>query len=243
MTRGGCKAIISGGSRGLGAEIAKRYLDDGYQVVEFSRSAPHVYSVPVDFAAPEHAVEIMARELSMLAALSFEEIVIISNAGTVNPIGPVARKDPSEVIANLNVNVTSAVLFISESVRRFQQQPCRKTIVGITSGAALKAYFGWSLYCSAKACMESFIRTLSLEQMGEPHPFQAISIDPGLIDTDMQASIRTSNARDFPDLKRFLDLQDAGSLRPASEVAGLLLKIVAHNRGPGLRLSVNDLGA
>ena len=236
-------AVISGGSRGLGAEISKKYLDHGFQVLEFSRGAPHAFSVAADFSEPLQAVDIIARELSMLSAISFEEIVIVSNAGTVNPVGPASRKDASEVAANLNVNVTSAILFIAEAVRQFQGQPCQKTVVNITSGAALRAYFGWSLYCSAKACLETFIRTLALEQDAESHPFRAISIEPGIIDTDMQASIRTSNERDFPDLRRFLELQQTGALRPAGEVAELVLKIVRQNSGNGLRYDVRDFSA
>jgi benzil reductase ((S)-benzoin forming) len=233
-------AVISGGSRGLGEAIAKKYLDAGFQVLEFSRSAPHSFSAQVDFSDPPRAVEIMARELALLAKISFEEIVVVSNAGTVEPIGPAPRKDPSAVIANLAVNVTSAVLFISEAIRRFQDQACPKTVVHITSGAALKAYFGWSLYCSAKAGMETFIRTVALEQESEPQPFRAISIDPGIMDTEMQGAIRTASEQDFPDLGRFLALQESGGLRPASEVAQLVHKIVSQNTGSGLRYSVRD---
>jgi benzil reductase ((S)-benzoin forming) len=233
-------AVISGGSRGLGEAIAKRYLDAGFQVLEFSRSAPHAFSAQADFSDPPRAVAIIARELALLAKISFEEIVVVSNAGTVVPIGPASRKDPAEIITNLAVNVTSAILFISEAIRQFQDQACRKTVVQITSGAALKAYFGWSLYCSAKAGMETFIRTVALEQEREPHPFQAISIDPGIMDTEMQGAIRTSNEQDFPDLHRFLALQESGALRPASEVAQLVAKIVSQNTGSGLRYSVRD---
>ena len=235
-------AVISGGSRGLGAEIAKGYLRRGFQVLEFSRSAPHAHSVAADFSDPLQAVDVIAREFRLLAALDFTEIVIVSNAGTVSPIGPVSRKEPSEVIANLNVNVTSAILFISEAVRQFQSQPCRKTIVQISSGAALREYFGWSLYCSAKAGMETFIRALALEQQAETHPFRAINIEPGIIDTDMQGSIRSSSEQDFPDLRRFLEFQKAGALRPAAEVAELILKIVQQESGSGVRRSVRDFG-
>ena len=233
-------AVISGASRGLGAALARNYLDLGYQVLEFSRSAPHDYSVPADFSDPLRAVETVARELSVLSALNFEEIVVVSNAGTVQPVGPAPRKDPAELSANLNVNVVSAVLFIAEAVRQFQGHPCRKTVVNITSGAALRAYFGWSLYCSAKAGMESFIRTLALEQDAEPHPFHAISIEPGIIDTKMQSVLRGASELDFPDLRRFQDLKHSGALRPPAEVADLVVRIVRQNSGNGLRYSVRD---
>jgi len=136
--------------------------------------------------------------------------------------------------------VASAVLFLSEAIRQFQAHPCRKTLVNITSGAALRPYFGWSLYCASKACLETFLRTVALEQGVEPHPFLAISVEPGIIDTDMQAGIRASNERDFPDLKRFVDLQRSGALRSAEQVAETIRSIVRQNRGNGVRYDVRD---
>jgi len=101
--------------------------------------------------------------------------------------------------------------------------------------------FGWSLYCSAKACLDSFIRTLALEQGQEPHPFLALSIDPGVIDTEMQAGIRAEDRNDFPDLARFRELAASGALRPPAEVAERIRRIVQENRGNGLRYDVRDL--
>lgn len=233
-------AVISGGSRGLGAAILKNYLDSGFHVLEFSRSAPHAFSVRADFSEPRQAAQVIAGELSKLSALDFDEIVIVNNAGTVQPVGLTARKEPSEVIANLNVNLTSAILFVSESIRSFQDQAGKKTIVNITSGAALRAYFGWSLYCTAKAGMETFMRTVALEQDAEPHPFHAVSIEPGIIDTEMQASIRASDEKDFPDRQRFLEFRKSGALRPAQQVAALVVKIVNQNTGNGMRYNIKD---
>lgn len=231
---------ISGGSRGLGLALAKGYLDAGFQVVEFSRSAPHSFSVAADFSDPEAAHRVVSAEFARLAALEYEEIVIVNNAATLQPVGPTSRKEPAELVANLNVNVVSAVLFLSEAVRRFQGHPCRKSLVNISSGAALRAYYGWSLYCSSKACLEAFVRTVALEQGGEPHPFLALSIEPGVIDTEMQASIRGTSAQDFPELQRFVALKQSGSLRPPEEVAEAIRSIVRQNRGNGVRHDVRD---
>ncbi|GFO70314.1 benzil reductase ((S)-benzoin forming) [Geomonas limicola] len=231
---------ISGGSRGLGLALAKGYLEAGYQVVEFSRSAPHAFSVPADFSDPEGARAAVAAELGRLAALEYQEIVIVNNAATVQPIGPTSRKEPAEVLYSLNVNVSSAVLFLSEAIRKFQAHPCRKTIVNISSGAALRPYYGWSLYCASKACLETFVRSVALEQGAEPHPFLAISIEPGIIDTEMQAAIRASSEHDFPDLKRFVELKRSGALRSAEQVADAIRSIVRQNHGNGVRYEVRD---
>lgn len=233
-------AVISGGSRGLGAALCSHYLNSGYEVVEFSRNAPHTYSVRTDFSRPESAVGAISEELSRLAMNSYDEIVIINNAGTLQPIGPAARKEGVVVIANLNVNLLSAILFLSEAIRQLQDHAGKKTIVNISSGAALKGYFGWSLYCAAKAGMENFIRSVALEQEAEIHPFFAISIDPGVMDTEMQAAIRAANEKDFPTIGRFVEFKKSGALRPAAQVAELVARIVSQNSATGLRYSVSD---
>jgi len=233
-------AVVSGGSRGLGEALCRRYLDAGFQVLEFSRSAPHAFSVAADFAQPEQTAEVVAREFAKLSHLEFDEIVVVSNAGMVEPVGPTARKNPADILVNLNVNITSAILFISQALRQFQGQHCKKTIVQISSGAALRPYSGWSLYCSAKACLDTFIRTLALEQGTELHPFYAISFEPGVIDTEMQAVIRGLDRADFPDLRRFQELQKNRALRAPEQVADLIFKAVERNGGNGLRYDIHD---
>lgn len=153
-------ALISGGSRGLGQALCADYIALGYKVVEFSRTAPHAYSVATDFASPEDAARVFEDTMRPLAAETWDEIVVIHNAGTLTPIGAVANKLTVPVHGNININITSAILFLREAMRQFQGHACRKTLVNISSGAALKGYAGWSLYCAGKAALErtSYVR-------------------------------------------------------------------------------------
>ena len=131
-------ALISGGSRGLGEALCAAYLAQGYRVVEFSRTAPAVYSVATDFADPEHAARVFEDTLRPLATSAWDEIIVIHNAGTLHPMGAVSNKLTAHVLASINTNVASAVLFLREAMQQFQSHACRKTLVNISSGAALK---------------------------------------------------------------------------------------------------------
>jgi benzil reductase ((S)-benzoin forming) len=126
----------------------------------------------------------------------------------------------------MNTNYVSPVLVLAEIIARFQAATCRKVIVNITSGAALKGRAGWSLYCAAKAGMENFIRSLALEQQTEPQPFIPINIDPGVIDTEMQALIRATSPVDFPDVERFIQRKNQGLLMPPEKVAAAVIRIL-----------------
>lgn len=233
-------AIISGGSRGIGAALCESYRERGYEVVEFSRSAPNPFSVRADFAEPLAAAAAVSEKLASFQGQPLEEIVVVSNAGVVTPVGPVARKEFAEAVANVNVNVASGILFVSAAIRQFQEVPCRKTVVAVSSGAALREFAGWSLYCAGKAAMDHFMRCVAVEQGMERHPFQAIMIEPGIVDTEMQASIREVDENDFPLLRRFIDFHETGALRPPRQVAEAIVKIVNQNTRNGERYSVAD---
>lgn len=224
-------AIVTGGSKGLGRALCSRLEAAGYEVVDFSRSAPHEFSSRLDLASPESAGRSVARRLARMDPQACEELLVFSNAGTLAPIGPAWRKPAPDVLASLNVNLVSAVAVINEVVRHFRQSSCRKVLVNISSGAASKGYAGWSLYCASKAGMEGFIRALAVEEHSQPQPFIAVSIDPGVIDTVMQALIRATPPADFPEVDRFTRRKLAGGLAEPDAVAAAIMKLLV---GPEL---------
>lgn len=223
-------ALVTGGSKGLGRSLCEQLLASGYRVIEYSRTAPHPFSVHLDLSSPESVQTILTDSLADIDISDCEEVIVINNAGTIAPIGAASRKTTAEILANLNINYTSAIVFLSQIVARFQQAPCKKILANISSGAALKAYSGWSLYCAAKSGIDSFIRVLALEQHQEPHPFIPVNIDPGAIDTEMQNAICVASKADFPDIDRFRLRKNKGDLIPPEKVAAAILKILTSPR-------------
>jgi benzil reductase ((S)-benzoin forming) len=233
-------AIISGGSKGLGEKLCEQYLALDFEVIEFSRTAPHAYSVTIDLASTNDTSQIVSEALTPLAQREWQEIVVISNAGMLNPVGPASKKDIESVIANLNTNFVSSIVLMTEVLRYFQQHSGKKTLASISSGAALGERAGWSLYCAAKAGLEHFIRSVAKEQDAESQPFKMINVDPGLIDTGMQSLIRQSSIEDLPSLEQFNQRKEAGLLVPPSQVAERIVQIIeASNIGNGERIKVN----
>jgi benzil reductase ((S)-benzoin forming) len=234
-------AILTGGSKGLGLALCETLAERGYRVLEFSRNAPHAYSVRVDLSSPSDSHRIAAAAIASLDAEHVEELLVINNAGTLDPIGPASRKETAAILANLNTNFTSAILVLTEIVAHFQSTACRKVLANISSGAALKGYAGWSLYCAAKAGMENYIRALALEQQAEPHPFIPVNVDPGVIDTEMQALIRSSSVSDFPDIERFVKRKEQGALVSPVKVAAAACRILElPSLSYGARYEVGD---
>lgn len=220
-------AIVSGGSKGLGLALCVTLQEQGYQVIEFSRSAPHAYSFAVDLTDPVASQAIIRQALQPLAAQAWDEVLLISNAGMLSPIGMVGQQESAALLSNINANVSSAMLLIAEVVAQFQAHTARKVLASISSGAALRPKAGWSLYCAAKAAMESFVKTVALEQAAQAAPFIALNIDPGLIDTEMQAQIRAASQADFPDVAQFIARKKSGLLIAPERVAAAVMGICA----------------
>ena len=178
-------------------------------------------------------------EFGELAAASWDEIVLINNAGTVTPIAPVHLTDDDAIQHNLNVNFNSAIRLITAFVRAFQSSTGRKLVANISSGAAQRGVFGWSLYCASKAGMENYVSALAAEQVAALHPFSCINISPGMMDTGMQAELRSADPSHFNDVARFIEFKEAGQLRRPEVVALAVSRIVASEVENGKRYTVD----
>ena len=93
-----------------------------------------------------------------------------------------------------------------------------KQIINISSGAAHKPYYGWTVYCATKAAIDMMTKTIALEQETVPNCLKILAIYPGVVDTQMQAKIRESDKASFPSIDRFLDLKSTNSLANATTV-------------------------
>lgn len=236
--------LLSGGSRGIGLFLAKALAHRGYSVIEFSRSAPHRFSVGTDFAAPLAAHSTIEKSLASVQDSGLEDLLVVSNAATLVPIGPTCRKSAASVVDNLSINFTSPILFMSAAISRFRATPCRKVVANISAGAAHQGVFGWSLYCGAKVGMEGFIRSLSIEQQSEPHPFIPINIDPGVVDTEMHVVAGSASPSDFPAAARFSSRRAQGLLTPPSDAAAAITKLLlSASLAPGGSYDARDVKA
>lgn len=228
-------ALITGGSRGLGAALCDEYRSRGWDVMEFSRSGPGVH---IDLADTCDAADVFAGAFEELSAFAVDEIVVISNAGMLGPVGPIEHVAHEDIASHINVNVVSAILLARAFIAAFQDRDCPKTFVNISSGAAAKGHAGWSLYCASKAAMENFVRAMALEQERQPHPICAINVNPGIMDTAMQAEIRAARLEDFPERERFVGFKLGGRLSQPDVIAMRIADLVASRPEPGGTLGV-----
>lgn len=231
-------AIITGGSKGLGKALVESYLAEAYYVVSISRSKSelvHERLTQVSFDLAQHYdvridIENLFHSLFSVQTTQYEAITLIHNAATLGEIKPLhlqAVNDES-LVETISINLTSPMLINARFLRHTAAFSCPKNIFHISSGAATKAYHGWTGYCSTKAGMEMMVKTLALENIQDKN-LKIVSINPGVIDTDMQAKIRKASTKDFPIVERFIAYKKNNGLANPTNLAKKLLQIEKEN--------------
>ncbi|MED1921172.1 (S)-benzoin forming benzil reductase [Bacillus velezensis] len=224
--------LITGASKGLGRALTEQALQEGAEVAALSRTISGEkceglteYSVDLtDLADTERQMKAI---LDQAEKKGYSAVTLINNAGMVEPIKRAKEASAEELNRHYTLNLTAPVLLSQMFTKRFEAFSGSKTIVNITSGAAKNPYKGWSAYCSSKAGLDMFTRTFGFEQEDEELPVRMISFSPGVMDTDMQAVIRSSSKEDFHDIERFRNLKETKNLRSPEYIAGVIHSLIA----------------
>ena len=217
-------AVVTGASRGIGAGLADHFAGQGIRLGLCARSVPVApdgtdASVAVVDVSDAAAVDAFAHDV----VARFGRIdVWVNNAGVLGPIGPLAEADPSALAHHVATNVLGVMYGSATFARHVRSRPGGGTLVNLSSGAATKAYRGWAAYCASKAAVEMVTEVVGLEEQGSG--LSAYAVAPGVVDTDMQALIRSTPEASFPDVERFHRLADEDAFATPAQVARWILE-------------------
>jgi len=217
-------ALVTGSSRGLGIAIARSLLGRDWTVLGIARSqAPaelervDAYShQALDLARISEARECTRRWMQALPS-SCEHAALILNAAVVEPLAAFPKLSDTDLSLAVSVNLTTPLAMISEALS-LGQELRRLTVVLLSSGAASTPYPGWTTYCATKSGLAMAGRVLALELEESPRlagrDVRVLEYQPNVVATDMQATLRGSDERDFPRKARFVGLHESGELLP-----------------------------
>jgi len=241
------KAILTGHSRGLGAAIANDLLQRGIPTLALSRRAN------AELGEAQHALltqveidlgndEALAAWLGTAALQQFiagtETILLINNAGTVQPVGPSETQAPSAIAQAVSLNVAAPLMLFAALAALRGKAELRAA--HISSGAGRKAYAGWNIYCATKAALDHHARAV-IEDKGPG--IRICSLAPGVIDTDMQAEIRSSAEAKFPLLADFVAMKRDGALaKPADAAAKIVRYLLSDQFGNDAITDIRQVG-
>lgn len=246
--------IITGASKGLGKAIAKQLISKDNFIICISRSKnkelinfansqkAKLNYYKFDLSKINEIQRLMNKIFSNIDIDSISSIILINNAGTLSPIKPIDKARPNEIIYNLNLNLIAPIILTEIFINITKKLNIEKRIINISSGAAIKPYYGWSCYCSSKSGLEMFTKCLAIEQNNSENPVKIISFIPGIMDTDMQTQIRSTTKENFIDLERFIGYKNEGKLSTPDYVASKIIEIINRKEiNNGELINIKDL--
>ncbi len=222
--------VITGASRGIGLGIARWCVDRGYGVAACARSpidVPSALCVSVDVTDVAAVDRFAAEAIGALGSID----LWINNAGIIEPIRFAHDLTSEDVRRVFDVNVLG-VFHGSRAYARHVRAVGSGVLINVSSGAAQRAYAGWSAYCASKAAVDRFTEALQIEE--EAHGLRAHAVAPGVVDTAMQSAIRSSDMADFPMRPRFEQLLADQAFFSEEHVARALVAMAfdpAHRPG------------
>lgn len=210
-------AIVTGGSRGIGAAVCRLAARAGYTVlVNYVSNAKAAETLVAEIVAAGGKAEAIrgdvASEADILKIFEAGDRLgtlkaLVNNAGVVDVPQRVDEMSLERLTRMFAINITGSFLCAREAVRRMSTKHGGKggSIVNLSSAAAkLGAASQYVDYAAAKGAIDTFTVGLSREVAAEGVRVNAVR--PGIIDTDIHASgglpDRVAKMRDQLPMKR-----------------------------------------
>ena len=219
-------AIVTGGSRGIGAEVGARLAEDGAAVVVSGRDGERLQHTVREWETQGRAVlgvvaDAARREdcerLVSTAKQHFGRIdVLVNNAGMTHD-QLLVRMTDEDWDRVMEVNLRSAFLMTRAVSKALVRQKSGGRVINITSTAGAMGNAGQVNYSAAKAGLIGFTKAAARELAHWSILVNAVA--PGLIETDMTANL-SATAREA--LLAQVPLKRSGTAREVAEMVRFL---------------------
>ena len=223
----GRRALVTGGTRGIGAAIAQRLLDAGAKVVVVARTRnddtpAEAIFVSGDVTTSEGVDAIATEALAALGGLD----ILVNNAGGGHAfLGGSWTIPDEEWHDNFALNLFAAIR-LTNAVLPALRASKAAAAVNISSAAATMPFGPFAHYGAAKAALEYYSRTLAMELA--PSGIRVNVVSPGVISTPGSAEFAATTPGFSSDVWiQNIPLGRVGATEDIAEVVALL----ASDRG------------
>jgi benzil reductase ((S)-benzoin forming) len=247
-------ALVTGVSKGLGYEITKVLIDLGIEVIGLSRSTNEKvadltvksngqYShVPFDLTNVGEIEPLIKKISQQISARKPQKLYVINNASLIEPIERMGFLENSEIQQAIHLNLLAPIFINNTLMSELRKEELELVIINVSSGAAERPIHGWSVYNATKAAINMHTKVVALEQENVKSSHKIVAFSPGIMDTDMQGSIREANVDAFAEINKFVGFKSNGDLRQPSVVAKALVDLILNQELiNGKIYSINEL--
>lgn len=235
----GRRALVTGGTRGVGAALVRGLREAGAQVIATARAVPAqavagVHYVAADLSTAQGAAEAARSVLDRWGGL---DILVNVLGGSSAPGGGFSALDDAQWASELNQNLMPAVRLDRALLPAMLAQGSGVIVHVSSIQRVLPLPESTMAYAAAKAALSTYSKALSKEVT--PKGVRVLSIAPGWIETEAAVALAerlaTQAGTDYEGGKRII-MQSLGGIplgRPArpEEVADLIMFLVSPRAG------------
>ena len=232
----GCRALVTAGTKGVGAAVVDVLRDNGASVMTTARSIPRDGPADVRYIAANLTIAADCTRVAGTALQHFGGLDVIVNVlgGSQAPAGGFAALDDDEWRKEIDLNLMSAVRLDRALLPTMIAQRSG-VIVHVTSiQHELPLPESTMAYAAAKAALSTYSKALSKEVT--PKGIRVVRISPGWVETDAAVALAerlaAETGTDYEGGKQII-MKSLGGIplgRPAKprEVAELIAFVVSH---------------
>lgn len=204
------RALVTGAARGIGAAIARRLADDGFEVLTADRDEG--CDLRFDVAADPVPPEVSGGEID----------VCVSNAAVTDTIAPAHRMTPEQWRRDIDVNLTGAFRVVQACLAGMRERGYGRIVV-VSSSAGAHGLPGQVAYAASKAGLLGMTKTIAAENVRRD--ITANAVLPGLIASERVAGL----PEDL--LAKLRESVPSGRIGEMDEVAALVAFLASEDAG------------
>jgi uncharacterized oxidoreductase len=225
MEVNGKTVLLTGGSAGIGRELARQLKAKGALVILTGRDPARLEAMRAE------GFEALAADLSHAGGVDVLVIdILINNAGLGVPHDVRGGlPDANAADGCLYANLSAPIRLITALLPRLRARP-EAAIINVTSGLAIAPNTASSVYCASKAGLRSYTMALRAQLKGEP--IQVIEALPPVVDTQMTADHKTSKMPPEECARQILAALEGG--RTEANVGMVKLLRLVYSLSPAL---------
>jgi 3-oxoacyl-[acyl-carrier protein] reductase len=177
-------ALVTGGGRGIGAGIARKLADDGWEVVVAARTRAQVEAVAEEIGGRGVALDVTdPAAVERVVAEAGPLVLLVANAGVARRDGATWEIEPQEWWRTFEVNVLGVHLCCRAAIPGMLERGSGRIVITGSGAAYLPpSSEGHTAYPSSKAAVCRYGETLAAELAGRIPVFL---FSPGLVRTEL----------------------------------------------------------
>jgi NADP-dependent 3-hydroxy acid dehydrogenase YdfG len=194
---GAPRAVVTGGSSGIGAAIVVELAAAGWRVAAVGRDRARLAAVARSAgpSAEAHALDLEddAAVARFGAALASGPVHALVHAAGRVALGTLAESSAADLDALWRINVRAPFVLTRALLPAVRAAP--GDVVFLNSGAGLRANPAWGAYAASKFALRALADALRAEERG--HGVRVTSVYPGRTDTPMQREVFAAEGRAY----------------------------------------------